>query len=399
MSSFFCHVLILIEDLTSRFFCGWSEFKSRGLLSFLSMEAEDLYWIFGWLFTAVAISGNTLVIYLILAKRHLRKKPNWFILSLATADLFVGFTYIPPFYACRECFSCSEHVWFVMKTIQWLFLYASVCNLFILTLDRYIAVTSPLKHKRCLTLGRIAILALTAWFIPVIFRVCIYTPIYLKNKEIASKYLVPLFMVMFEFVLCIALPFFTFRMVHIVRNLRKSRGNSENLEHSSIMELRSSTIRIHVSEERRRNYNINVVVCVVILFIICYSVNLYTSVCSVFNLCSISQELWYIRHLLLVANSALNPVAYALLKRDMKRAILALGRSKSNNQVSPVSVVNWFESKMIHHSKQRQNCVTFSRVSPARGVVYVCHLQCVTHSRPQSRSFSSWVETKWLKED
>ena len=304
------------------------------------MEAEDLYWIFGWLFTAVAISGNTLVIYLILAKRHLRKKPNWFILSLATADLFVGFTYIPPFYACREWFSCSEHVWFVRKTIQWLFLYASVCNLFILTLDRYIAVTSPLKHKRCLTLGRIAILALTAWFIPVIFRVCIYTPIYLKNKEIASKYLVPLFMVMFEFVLCIALPFFTFRMVHIVRNLRKSRGNSENLEHSSIMELRSSTIRIHVSEERRRNYNINVVVCVVILFIICYSVNLHTSVCSVFNLCSISQELWYIRHLLLVANSALNPVAYALLKRDMKRAILALGRSKSNNQVSPVSVVN-----------------------------------------------------------
>ena len=106
------------------------------------------------------------------------------------------------------------------------------------------------------------------------------------------------------------------------------------------MELRSSSIRIHVSEERRRNYNINVVVCVVVLFIICYSVNLYTSVCSVFNLCSISQELWYIRHLLLIANSALNPVAYALLKRDMKRAILALGRSKSNNQVSPVSVVN-----------------------------------------------------------
>ena len=312
----------------------------RGLLTFLSMEGEDLYWIFGWLFTALAISGNTLVIYLIIAKRHLHKKPNWFILSLATADFFVGFTYLPPFYACRKLFPCSRHIWFARQTIRWLFLYTSVCNPFILTLDRYIAVTAPLQHKRCLTLGRIALLAFTAWFIPLMFRVCIYTPVYLNDKEVALKYLVPLFMVMFEFVPCIALPFLTFRMVHIVRNLRKSRGNSEHFEDSSSMELRSSTIRMHVSVERRRNYNINVVVCVVVLFITCYSVNLYTSVCYVFSLCSVSQELWYARNLLLIANSALNPVAYALLKNDIKRAILALRRIQSNNQVRPVSVVN-----------------------------------------------------------
>ena len=306
------------------------------------MEAGSWFWILDWFVTTVAITGNTLVIYLIAVRHHLHKKPNWFILSLATADLFVGFTYIPPFYACRNWFSCSKQVWFVRQTIQWLFLYASVSNLFILTVDRYIALTSPLRHKRCITLTRIALSVFTAWFIPVIFRVCIYTPIYLNGEAIALKYLVPLFLVMFEFVPCIVLLCFTFHMVHIVRKSRKTTRNSRILPDSST-KLRSSTVtsmRIHVREERRKNSNINVVVCVVAVFIICYSVNIYTSFCSVFTLCYISQQLWYVRHLLLVTNSALNPIAYALFKDDIKRAILALGRSQSHNQVSPASVIN-----------------------------------------------------------
>ena len=58
------------------------------------MEAEYLNRSFGWFLLAMAISTNTLDIYLIVANRHLCEKPNWIILSLATADFFVRFTYI-----------------------------------------------------------------------------------------------------------------------------------------------------------------------------------------------------------------------------------------------------------------------------------------------------------------
>ena len=58
------------------------------------MEAKDLNKSFGWFFPAVAISSNALVLYLIVAKQRLCKKPYWFILSLTTADFFVRFTYI-----------------------------------------------------------------------------------------------------------------------------------------------------------------------------------------------------------------------------------------------------------------------------------------------------------------
>ena len=264
-----------------------------------------------WFITAVAVVGNALVIFLITTKRHLQKKPNWFILSLAIADLLVGFTYIPPIYACTEWFPCSKDGWFVRQTIQWTFLYASVGNLFILTLDRYIALTSPLRHKCLVTPTRIALSVITAWIVPVIGRVCIYAPVHLSSEEKASQYLVPGFLLMFEFVPCVLLSCFTFHMVYIVQTTRRS---SRTIEDSST-ELKSSSLRVHFRDEGRANYNIRVVVSVVCLFIFCYLIDIFICFCSVFSLLSISHQLSQVRHLSLVTNSALNPVAYALFKR------------------------------------------------------------------------------------
>lgn len=120
----------------------------------MTEKAEPWFSGFGWFITILGVSGNAFVIYLIATKHHLQKKANWFILSLATADLFVGLSYIPPFYACRKMEYCTQEVWLVTRqTIMWLFLYSSVTNLFVMTVDRYVAVTLPLKHKRVMTPG------------------------------------------------------------------------------------------------------------------------------------------------------------------------------------------------------------------------------------------------------
>ena len=161
-------------------------------------------------------------------------------------------------------------------------------------------------------------------------RVCIFVPVHFSNKATASKYLLPVFLVMFEFVPCILLSCFTFRMVYIVQKRRRS---SRTVEVSST-ELGSLNLRVHFRDEGRANYSIRVVVSVVGLFILCYSVDVYISFCDIFSLSSISPQLWNVRHLLLVTNSALNPVAYALFKRDIRQAILALGCVHSNNRVS-----------------------------------------------------------------
>lgn len=296
-------------------------------------EKENLcFWVIGWLVTIVAVFGNALVIYLIATKQHLQNGINWIILSLASADLLVGLTFIPLFHTCWQLYSCRTEVWLVTRqAIQWTFLYASVSNLFIMTVDRYVAVTSPLKHKRVTTPTHIARLVLTAWAIPIITRVFIFIPIFLKAKETALKYLVPIFLFIFEVVPCVLLPCFTSRMVHIVRKNQLARHKIED----STIALTAPSLRVHIRDDRRKlNYgNVSVVVSVVVFFTICYSVELFTSICNIFHLPLISRSTWSVRHILLVTNSALNPIAYAIFKRDIKRAILALRRTPVNNQV------------------------------------------------------------------
>ena len=302
----------------------------------MAEKIEPWFWVIAWLITIFGVSGNAGVIYLIATKQHLQRKTNWFIISLATADLLLSLTYIRLFHTCWKMDSCTTMDWLVTRqAIQWLFLYSSVTNLFIMTVDRYISLTSPLKHKRAMTPTLIARWVFTAWVIPMITRVFIFTPIYLHNKETALKYLVPIFMFSFEVAPSVLLPFFAF---HIVCIVRKNRCAKRRRIKDSTFELKSPSIRVHFRNDRRKNYNVSVVVSVVALFIICYSVDVYTSVCDIFEFSSISGVVWSVQHILMVTNSAFNPIAYALFKRDIKQAIFASWRTPFNNQVSPSTV-------------------------------------------------------------
>ena len=63
----------------------------------MAEKVEPWFWVIAWLITILGVSGNAGVIYLIATKQHLQRKTNWFILSLATADLLVSLTYISRF--------------------------------------------------------------------------------------------------------------------------------------------------------------------------------------------------------------------------------------------------------------------------------------------------------------
>ena len=68
----------------------------------MAEKIEPWFWVIAWLITILGVSGNAGVIYLIATKQHLQRKTNWFILSLATADLLVSLTYIPLFHTCCQ---------------------------------------------------------------------------------------------------------------------------------------------------------------------------------------------------------------------------------------------------------------------------------------------------------
>lgn len=97
----------------------------------------------------VTLVGNSLVILAVILNKHLRSSTNFFIVSLACADLAVGF-FVLPFSITNELLKrwifgkIMCRVW--LATDVWLCT-ASIYNLLAITIDRYMAVTKPLSYR------------------------------------------------------------------------------------------------------------------------------------------------------------------------------------------------------------------------------------------------------------
>ncbi|KAM6434950.1 5-hydroxytryptamine receptor 6 [Liasis olivaceus] len=109
--------------------------------------------------------GNFALILLIFSQRFLRNTSNFFLVSLFMSDLMVGLVVMPPamlnqLYGRWVLDGAFCSVWFsfdVMCTS------ASILNLCVISLDRYLLIISPLKYKLRMTSGRAFWLILATW--------------------------------------------------------------------------------------------------------------------------------------------------------------------------------------------------------------------------------------------
>lgn len=109
--------------------------------------------------------GNFALILLIFSQRFLRNTSNFFLVSLFLSDLMVGLVVMPPamlnqLYGRWVLDGAFCSVWFsfdVMCTS------ASILNLCVISLDRYLLIISPLKYKLRMTSSRAFWLILATW--------------------------------------------------------------------------------------------------------------------------------------------------------------------------------------------------------------------------------------------
>ena len=274
------------------------------------------YWNIGWLPSLLAVVGNGLVIYLILARRILRTTANRFVLSLAIADLSVGACFYPGQAICHFVLSSCNMM--IREDIAVLMIYASVCNLLAMTLDHYIAITRPLRYVLLMTERRVTIVTAAAWITPLSFYFIPSVCASLGLFRIDLKVSVIIWTTLFEFIPCLVLLLRTMQTVmtsqkHSRRDTRLNiqlRHNQPNMKR-----LRSAS-------------STKVITTVVVTFLICYSVEVYSSFCHFTSLCTMNQNLYNVVRFLVIINSAINPVAYALLKRDIKKELRKMIRQK-----------------------------------------------------------------------
>ncbi|XP_071483160.1 histamine H1 receptor-like [Diadema antillarum] len=124
----------------------------------------------------VTTIGNALVILAVRTERRLQTVSNYFILSLAVADLLIGLFVMP-----LSIIYFVEGKWLLglalcqsWLTIDYVSCTASIFNLCILSLDRYWSISSPLKYmkkrttRRAMVMISMAWLFSTTWVIPVV---------------------------------------------------------------------------------------------------------------------------------------------------------------------------------------------------------------------------------------
>lgn len=103
-----------------------------------------IYLAIGWILTATAITGNFLVIFLIVITKRLQTTANYFVLSLAGADfLFAVFFF--PFAYFDTMFVCDDSL---RGILSWQFAIISISNLCGMAADRYVAIVRPFKYVK-----------------------------------------------------------------------------------------------------------------------------------------------------------------------------------------------------------------------------------------------------------
>ncbi|XP_076578416.1 dopamine receptor D4 related sequence [Chaetodon auriga] len=99
----------------------------------------------------VIILGNILVCLSVLTERSLQTATNYFIISLAVADLLLA-VLVLPLYVYSEflggIWTLSTYVCDALMTMDVMLCTSSILNLCAISVDRYIAVVVPLKYNR-----------------------------------------------------------------------------------------------------------------------------------------------------------------------------------------------------------------------------------------------------------
>ena len=266
---------------------------------------ETWFWILGWSLSILTIGGNGSIIFLVCSRRRLRTKTNAFIVSLAVADFFVGVSTFPSLFFCPEEGDCNR----LSHDLRNLFPFASVVNLCTLVLERYVAVVMPFKYLTFMKRRRVFLVIFISWAIPVITTLAFFRMNWLcPSHRLLFEIFTSLNIIFLAFLPCCGLVFcFASMLIVVNKHERAARVLAKQLHfnHRFLFKIQEKSA-------------VKMMAIVIGIFLLANTFALRCGYILLFKTGKTCDDEEY-KIPLLVLNSAINPIAYAFYKRDIKK--------------------------------------------------------------------------------
>ena len=279
------------------------------------------YYICGWFVSVLTVLGNGFIVVFVAKTRCLHSQSNWFVLSLAVADFGVGLIIFPSSYASlRDPTAATAFSKWIYIAAYWFLVHSSVTNLCILTWDRYTAIVHPLRYITSIIMRRPGKIILLAWLIPLLISLYLFLGMFADSSPTVSKVLRLTGVSGFDILCSSLLIYAVVRILVVVR--------SQSLQNSALESLRKelhtrAKLTTPPSPIRRKHSSARFIIAIVVFFLACNVVKNYL-ILRIMFVSDASDNVTLLVTVLLVANSAANPLVYACLKRDIKRELTRL---------------------------------------------------------------------------
>ncbi|XP_074551296.1 trace amine-associated receptor 7f-like [Halichoeres trimaculatus] len=262
---------------------------------------------------------NMLVIISISHFRQLHTPTNILLVSLAVSDLLVGLVILPMEILIREtCWVLGDLMCVLYFLIPITTISASVGNMVLISVDRYVAICDPLHYPRRVTLRLASVCVSLCWLCAALYSITLlYENLVDLGRFVSCKGecfvvipgtvdLVSSFIIPISIIIVLYLRVFVVAM---------SQARSMKLHIATVSLGRSRPLKVKKSELKAAG-TLGVLVCV---FVVCYSPYYCVSLSG--HHIMIGSYVEVLMSLLLYCNSCLNPLIYAFLYPWFRRAI------------------------------------------------------------------------------
>ena len=327
----------------------------------------------------VGVFGNIMVCYIIFKRYHgpKRRSIHNFTLNLAFSDLLVLFLYLPSQFLLimnKMKWKIGDGMCRFTYSIVPLSIYASIGTLMAISRDRYYAVTKPMSSLERRSTRPILI---CIWVVSFILTIplslvsrldCGYCSEKWPNMFLEKLYWIFAFCIQFAF------PVLILAIAHAMIIIHLKRLTLPTQDHR----------RARAVERKRQQQKLIVMsVVLVMVYVICmlpqHVVFFWMSYGDLHSQ-HYGMYIFQISNLMLILNSALNPVVYGTLNNDIKKGIIGVfkrgnhARSTFKNTFKMKTMTSFYNSPLI-----RDN--TAKRKDSENGDTITSSLRCKNRSK------------------